>query len=129
MHFSIYRLKNKPHDGVVCKCAFILELGMDSNNWELNNSKLPTQRLLATIYSVSSGFYKLFCDGNSSFKKIGIISEHLFKRSFKQFFKYLKNNKEKYLETITDPTVILFQFNFIALKYNLITGETVPFLI
>jgi hypothetical protein len=85
MHFSFCRLRNKPHDGVVCKRSFILELGMDANSWELYNSKLPTQRLLATMYNVSSGFYKLFCDGDSSFKKIGIVSEHLFKRSFKQF--------------------------------------------
>jgi hypothetical protein len=51
MHFSFCRLKNKPHDGVVCKCAFILELGMDANSWELNNSKLPTQRLSDFINS------------------------------------------------------------------------------
>jgi hypothetical protein len=102
---------------------------MDANSWELYNSKFPTQRLWKPFMVSLVAFINSFVMVIALSKKIGIISEHLCKRSFKQFFKYLKNNKEKYLETITDPTVILFQFNFIALKYNLITGWIVPFFI
>jgi hypothetical protein len=32
MYFFLLLIKNKAHDGVFCKCAFILELCVDANN-------------------------------------------------------------------------------------------------
>ncbi len=42
--------KNKPHV-VVCKCAFVLELGMDANNYSVQNNCTPYCEIITTCSS------------------------------------------------------------------------------